>query len=321
MDEYQDILDFSLLAVKDMNRDGMAEIVFLHEVIGQLCGSMNALTCETDTHIVEWDGQKFEPLVLELVLEQYYDYDAGLYDFIHTNYGRYLVTDTDSNGTFELLLEIAPEVYIGTGSGWLGSYPVRIPEIEIWAWNGQAFTLARTEVGPPVFRIHAILDGDNAAWIGDYSEALASYQRAIFDETLMSWGPYQNGTTPQQRLGDPDERPRLSAYARYRILLLHIIQGHLPEAQVVYDTLQSQFPAGAVGRPYAELATIFWQEHQASQNIAAACAQAIAYASSHEKDILVPLGRDFYDPGDHGGGSPFYPRHVTAQACSLGMNG
>jgi hypothetical protein len=146
---------------------------------------MNALTCETDTHIIEWDGQKYTPLVLEQSYDVYLQ-EVGLHGQIPTIYGRYLIVDTDDNGTFELLLATPPDVYLGGGAGWVGSYPVRIPEMETWAWNGQAFTRARTEVGPPVFRIHAVLDGDQAMESGAYAKALASYQRAIFDDSLMS---------------------------------------------------------------------------------------------------------------------------------------
>jgi len=104
------------------------------------------------------------------------------------------------------------------------------------------------------------------------------------------------GTAPTPT-PDPDERPRLSAYARYRIMLLHIVQGSMPEAQVVYETLQDEFPARAVGHQYAELATVFWEGYNASEDIAAACGKAIEYASAHADEVLTPLGSGFYGSG------------------------
>ena len=77
-------------------------------------------------------------------------------------------------------------------------------------------------------------------------------------------------------------------------MLLHVVQGNLHEAQVVYDTLQSKFPKNTIGHPYAELAAIFWEEYQANQNVAAACGNAVDYASAHKDEILTLLGSSFY---------------------------
>ncbi len=44
-----------------------------------------------------------------------------------------------------------------------------------------------------------------------------------------------NSNMPQP---DPNEYPNLAAYARYRIMLLYLLQGWDSDAQVIYETLQ-----------------------------------------------------------------------------------
>ncbi len=93
---------------------------------------------------------------------------------------------------------------------------------------------------------------------------------------------------------DPAERLRLEAYARYRILLLHTLHRWTDSARVVYDGLQQRFPKGREGHPYAELATVFWNEYAATNNISRACYRAIEYAGNQGDAVLKPLGSDFY---------------------------
>jgi hypothetical protein len=137
---------------------------------------------------------------------------------------------------------------------------------------------------------------------GDYEAALAFYQQAVFDEELIGWS--QGRLWPDREYGgnptptpDPEERPRINAYGRYRIMLLHAVQGFQSPAQVVLDTLQEKFPAGTVGHPYAELAAVFWMEYSGSGDVGLACDKSIAYAADHPRETLVFLGRSFYGSG------------------------
>ena len=68
----------------------------------------------------------------------------------------------------------------------------------------------------------------------------------------------------------------------------------MPEAQIVYDTLQQKFPSGTIGSQYASLAVVFWEEMNTSGDITAACAKAIEFAEDHPEEILSPLGYDVY---------------------------
>jgi hypothetical protein len=73
-------------------------------------------------------------------------------------------------------------------------------------------------------------------------------------------------------------------------MLLHVLRGYVADARVVFNTLQERFPAGQPGHAHAELATAFWIEYQASNDIGQACARAIDYAAAHPAAVLAYLG-------------------------------
>jgi hypothetical protein len=75
-------------------------------------------------------------------------------------------------------------------------------------------------------------------------------------------------------------------------VLLHLLQGQAAEAEVAYNTLQSQYATGA-GQPYAELGAAFWTTYGLHQNLEAACRAARIYAELHA-DLLTPLGSDYH---------------------------
>ena len=92
---------------------------------------------------------------------------------------------------------------------------------------------------------------------------------------------------------DQIERANLSAYGRYRILLLHASRGFLTEAQIVYDSLQEQFPTGSEGHAYAAMATAFWDGFS-DGDVLGGCRNAQEYADQNRTEILSPIGSDVY---------------------------
>jgi hypothetical protein len=267
-------------AVRDMNQDGRPEIV--HSYIS-IAGSHAFFTRQF--RILEWNGQGFEDLIM---IDE-----NGFAAQVESGDGA--VRDQDGDGTLELVLSNAVA----------GAYPDLGPQrarTDIWQWDGEAFVLARWDYTRPVFRIHAIWDGDDATRFGDFERALAFYQDAVFNEQLAGWSlgrlwpdsAYGSAPTP---MPDRGERHRLDAYGRYRILLLHVAQDNQAEGQVVYDTLLDLFPEAAVGRQFVDLATAFWTEYSASGDLTQACGKAIDFAESHDSTVLSPLGKDFYGLG------------------------
>ncbi len=264
-------------AIKDMNRDGVPEIVYSYiEIIGTHANFTRVFKIAT------WDGTGF----VDLVQSDSYDLTA-----VQVYNGDGEIIDTDGDGTFELVVSHN----VGRGPD---ASPLDRARTEIWAWDGSAITLACSEAeGVPVFRFQAFQDGDDATRCGNYEGALAFYQQAVFDEKLLGWSQgrmadasfYTATPTP-----DPNERPRINAYGRYRIMLLHVAQGHLSEAEIVYHTLIEKYPEGVIGSQYAELATVFWNSYRESQDIGVACEAATEYATMNDDLILSPLGSDFY---------------------------
>lgn len=137
----------------------------------------------------------------------------------------------------------------------------------------------------------------------------------------MTWGSperqkYEQGQIDSIWLNEPTpsvvstkdatEYPRLAAYAYYRIMLLHFVQGNESEASTVYKTLQEKFVNDPYARPYVEMASAFWDASQSTHKMYDGCAAAIQYAAEHP-EMLVPLGSDY-----HGSQSHIY---VPADVC------
>lgn len=270
--------DPRILAIEDMNGNGMPEIAFSYiEMIGTHANFTRVY------RIVEWDGAEFADLIRG---------DSSHPHAATVNNGDGAIGDTDGDGTLELTLTHGIGHYYADGG------PQR-PRTDTWVWDGSAYTLVSCEYAPPTYRFQAVRDGDRASQLGNYDEALECYQRALSDEDLLGWSQgqlwpnsaYGESPTPTP---DPEERPRLNAYALYRIMLLHVIRGDPSQAQLAYQSLQEGFPPDAAGNQYAQLATAFWTEYHASEDIAAACSKAIEYATAHSSELLAPMSSGFY---------------------------
>ncbi|NIM96422.1 MAG: hypothetical protein GTO18_22205 [Anaerolineales bacterium] len=257
--------------VSDVNRDDVPEIVF-----------SVSWPYETLFYIAQWQGAEFSSLI-----ETYSDFfmDTIYYATSYENEG--LVADYDGDGTLELILYSRP---------WSLVAEKRLDHdrLEIWAWDGELYSLSTIDYGQPIYRYEAVYFGDDALLYGDYENSLAYYQQAIFDEELIPWGPGHSPETPEPPVADPEERPNLEAYSRYRILLLHSMMGYMDAAEVVYDTLMEKFPGGSVGRIYAEMATVFYNMYLRNQSMSEACASVIELAAGHEDVIINPLSSDTY---------------------------
>ena len=273
-------------SVRDMNRDGSADLLLSHV---EDCG--NHANCTRVFEIHGWNGTRLVDLAFSAGF-----YSGEPFPGIYVFNGDGIVRDTNADGYPDLV----------TSNGITHYYPDIGPErarTDIWGWNGQIYTLVRWEHTPPVYRIQAVWDGDDASRFGDYERAASFYQQAIFDEKLVGWSPGQlwrpknetwfwDSYTPPPP--DPDERARLSAYARYRLMLADILQGNASTAVVVYRTLQEKFPAGSVGAAYAQLATAFWGKYASESDVVAGCVDARSFAEAHSNETLSPLGGQVY---------------------------
>ncbi len=274
-----------ILEIKDANQNGISELyIFISQDTqgGQ------------DFQIYEWSELGFQNVIVDV-----YDRPAE-HRTIYTGSPLISLTfeDFDNNGILELLwywdIPLGPDPY----TLFLPSRRV----IQVYSWNGQGYEFQRQIFDPPQYRFQAVQDGDRASLEGRYDDALALYQDAIFSDQLAWWNhdrfvfmiqsPRTDVplTPPPDVFPDPYEYPNLAAYARYRIILLHVVQGNISAAQTVYNTLLIQFPRGQPGEIFSELATEFWQTFQQSGDIEASCAKAIEFATANLEEVFTYLG-------------------------------
>ena len=305
--KYEDLFDFtgdsgvSLAGTPDLNKNGIPELI-LYDITHYGFALL---------YIFEWDDSEFRSQI-----------DVGGDDSIlATSPGK--IMDTDGNGFEEItIIDDVHERESWFFGGWdvAVQWPLR-NQTTILGWNGQNFVdVKQGNIALSKYRFQAIRDGDEQVRYGNYAAALSFYQAAIFDDRLEWWSPIQREyelsvymarfepTPTIYPTPNPDltEYPRLAAYAYYRIMLIHIVQGHESDAGTVSKTLEQKFSNNSYSRPYFEVANAFWEVYQSTHKMYDSCAAAIQYAAEHPQ-ILTPLGSDY-----HGGYSHTY---VPADVC------
>ena len=312
--QYQDLFEFApkidvfsiqMGNVSDLNRDGIPELMFYkfsHYGYPEI-------------YIFEWDGNKFRSLI-DIGVDEY---TGEVIDYISMT-GEHKLLDKNEDGIKEIVTEYDNNKLCGGFGGFCDGTPMRIQTTTL-SWNGKNYIdLKQNNYSPPQYRFQAVQDGDWQTSYGNYAEAVSSYQAVIFDDNLEWWSPKreeyerynymtQYDPTPiasPTPIPDPAEYPSLAAYAYYRIILLHLVQGQEAEAASTYQTLQDTFGSNQFAAPYVEMATDFWEAYQSTQEMYDGCAAAIQYAVEHP-EILTPLGSDY-----HGWQSHIY---VPADVC------
>lgn len=237
--ETTDGLGVQLLQVSDVNQDDRPDLVYEE-------WSCGAHTCFHTLRIIEWNGAGFANLI------------GGT---LSMPYPTYTVTP----GRIEAQ---------SGGIGSVGAEPQR-GYSEVWRWNGSVFTVTEQIWAPPVYRYHALLDGDRALLSGDYDTALDTYRRVISDETLKEWGEVSRMMSPA------DERALLAAFARWRLMLTYLQMDRLSDAQATYNRLQADYSAGAAGHDVAVMGETFWAAYLAEGRVPDGCAAVVAAAEAN----------------------------------------
>jgi hypothetical protein len=287
----------NILFIKDMNLNGMPDLV-----ISEWIGDINLYVPET-YRILEWDGSRFKDLIIQPEFESRYGagkakggkvWIDGVWSYTPSNEKQVEISDIDKNGSIEFILRGGLPGHPDTQrhGPWRG-------EKNIYMWNGEGFVVYSVEPAPPTYRFQAVQDADYAFFDGDYDKAVTLYQEVIFGDKLDWWSTdrwfhnnqtldamYFNVPTPTLLPPDESEYNYLSAYARYRIMLIYVKRGWLPEAKVIYDSLPEQYPVGKEGHVIAELATVFWNELISSNNLFTSCSEAIDFTNENVFEIF-----------------------------------
>jgi len=291
----------NILHIQDMNLNGVPDLL-----ISEWIGDIN-LYIPDIYRIMEWDGTSFKDLITQSDFESRYGAGVANDGFVSIN-GRWNdgktpekeleVVDVDKNGTFELILR-----------GGLPTHPdtqMRGPwraETDIYMWNGKGFVIHAVIPDPPVYRFQAMQDAEYAFFDGEYDKAVTLYREVIFSDKLEWWSSdrwvnesqkvyagYSGDPTPTPLPPDDSEYHHLSAYARYRIMLIYLKGGLLSDAKVIYDTLQKKHPDGKEGHIVAELATVLWDEFLISNDLSASCSKAIEFTNANVFEIFNYVG-------------------------------
>jgi hypothetical protein len=220
---------------------------------------------------------------------------------------KIVIRDMDNNGTQELILTdkgpLHPDT-IYTYGPWRGQQVV-------FKWDGLHYLYSSLTLAPPVYRFQAIQDADRLFFMGEYDQSLAMYQNVIFDDKLDWWSEekmmniklsyfadMQNNARPAPPTPDTDEYIKLAAYARFRIMMYHLVKGQVTEASITYKTLLKTSPPGSIGYAYSEVASLLWDDYQKTQNLKRACLPVVQYTKIHQ-GMLDVLGNDLHGRQSH----------------------
>ncbi len=292
--------ELEIITIKDMNLDGIPEIA--------LRESVNSAGIRI-YYIYKWNGTEFQSLIpsdAQLILwfgtpvgkamTWYNHWRSKLLSpnqEIEASVSTDSIEDIDGNGTSELVIKNHLPFITRMDYGPYRNFT------ETYEWNGYFFNLARVAIDPPTYRFQAVEDADRLSLMGEYPQALALYQEVISNNSLLAWsqdnylarlGGDPGTPTPTLIRRIPDEYDNEAAYARYRIMLLRLLQHQPTAAQTMYNDLEKTYPEGQTGHIYAELASRFWDDYQASQKMGEACAQAIQFADAQQDSIFTYLG-------------------------------
>ena len=272
--------------IEDLNNNGIPELI----ISGGFCSGSGCV----ELGIYEWTGNTYRDLSDNQI------WISGPKSVE--------IKDYNSDGIKEIILT---GEYPGSCCMDLTT-PWRFKTI-VYSWDGNIYSESYVSFDKAQYRFQAVQDADREVMYGDFDIALTYYQEAIFSDQLEWWSRERRDfevklfndsykpVTPTPLPYPPEDKteyPRLAAYAYYRIMLLHLVQGHETDATTVYNTLQQKFGSDQYGRPYVEMATAFWNAYQSTHKMYDGCAAAIQYAAEHP-DILIPLGSDYHGAQSH----------------------
>ena len=268
-----------IMAVRDLNADGIREIVYsagtdegAHADV--FVGSM----------VLEWNGDHIRSLLCRL------DKDCGTNSEVSSLDAPLELKDIDGNGTMDLLFpDNGFAVYCDLG-------PWRIRK-DIYMWDGKYYRFMWTDPGVPKYRFQAAFDGDYYAAIGLYDKSESLYLRSINDFTLKAFSYNDSSYCSNPGPSDPNEPQWIKAYARFRLLELFVSLRRMTEAENEWYYLAHNFQPTTPGYPFALLANTFWEAYQTDNNIDDACMAVKNASVQYAQDGFGLMNYGYLNPG------------------------
>ncbi len=248
--------DIRLMEISDLNANGKADLAFT----GVDCAH---LICLLSVSVVEWDGSALVPIT------------DGRIEIPYPTYMEWLPIGDSALGPRELHLETGYLADRGWGP--------RRPWVEIWRWNGEAFTKSQIREAESDLLAFRVLDGHKAQLEGDLDRADALFRDAAINPCLQAseWiFPAQN------------EIANFRAFSHFRLVVIALAQGDPNKASSHLKTLEANYP----GHEFSTLAELFWERGGAAGDLRRACGEVQDYAQNHP-EILTLLNFGYESPG------------------------
>ena len=251
---------------KAVDPESMTQIMKVDNLIGAARGGQiatlksicGAHTCFSALDVLGWNGSTLVSLLAEP---------------LNLPSASYVLSKKESEAAYHI--EAQAGLIGSTGAG-----PQRT-ETQLIKWNGAQFAKVSSTLSPIVYRIHAIYEADDAFAKGDYKTAIDWYGRAITDNSLKDW-------LTEIKYSKAHDRGTLTAYARFRLLVIGVLRGDA-NAHDQLDQLSNNFPPDNPDSNIQQMALVFWNTYQATQDVKAACAAADAFAND-KYQIIDNLG-------------------------------
>ncbi len=254
-----------ILALHDITGDGLADILFERTACG-------AHTCYQNIQGLYWDttgpGAGPELMLAEPVSEPYAEIE---------------VPEPEDGEPAQVVVNVGMIGSVGAG-------PQRTWR-DVYAWDGETLARVEHEATSPAHPIHLVNEADDLFLAGNYAGAISLFRRSYEDPTLdREWGMYEGWEQD------------LEAYARYRIMLAHVLLGDEQQAAAFYDAMQVDFPdPDEPGGLFAQWADLFRAEYQASGGVIAACSAVLETIDPDSPDLPLNMfgyANRFYEPAE-----------------------
>jgi hypothetical protein len=137
----------------------------------------------------------------------------------------------------------------------------------VYRWVGGRFELSETLNAASTLRYFAVQDANDAFARKDWRAAIALYERAATDASLSD----------ERLIPGSDPGPGLRAFARFRLMLTHMIRGDDDAARAVLEGMQRL----DASTPYPAAAQVFWHTYGQTGDVEVACDQFTESVERH----------------------------------------